>query len=137
MGDVRIEIQPSNTDNHSILTPFIKNALLIYKYSYGLIPPLLVDLDLRENDVQIKLQNKNCANVAWFIFVFVIGFLFQIGMVMVLAKSFFLPAKASVDTVELLALLEIFFSLVLMYALSIIVWLHYDKLSFVSRNFQY
>jgi len=135
MADVRIEISPSITGNQSILTPLIKKALLLYKYSYGLIPPLLVDLDLRENDVQIKFQKKDCLNIVWFLFVFVVGILIQFGMVMVLAKSFFLPAKATVETIELLSLVQIFFGLVLLYALSIIVWLHYDKLVFLNQLF--
>jgi len=68
MNEVRIEIVQStnkakfsshNGEGNFCLSPLIMQAMNLYEFTFGLIPPLIVDIKVRKKDVQFKLQKFN------------------------------------------------------------------------------
>ncbi|CAL8128343.1 unnamed protein product [Orchesella dallaii] len=100
--NVRPEPEPSGDP---VLSPLIMGAMYIYKFTHGLIPPIIVDIVVKENGVQFKLQKFNFINVAWVLFLFITGLVICSLSGFLLLKKFYFPKETNVDILDILFLI--------------------------------
>jgi len=114
-------------------SPLIMQAMGLYEFTYGLIPPLILDIQARKNVIQFKLQKFNIITASWVILVAVAGFLLGVSCALFLAKKLFLPNTTRVDTLGIVALITITTAIMFLGTLALNVLLNYEKVQYLNQ----
>jgi len=100
----------------SSLTPLMRNAAILYKYSFGLIPAVIGDLELCGSNVQIRLKKLRLVPMCHSMVVLgsycvVLGF-----MLAILIKAFYSSLRIPINILQISFLILLIIGIYLIFA---------------------
>ncbi|CAL8132288.1 unnamed protein product [Orchesella dallaii] len=84
----------------SVLTPVIRKAVTLYKNTYGILPPVIADIKLRENDIQLEIQKLTWFSVSYALIGCVAANLALLSLLIVLVKAYWFSLLAKLNTLQ-------------------------------------
>ncbi|CAL8132286.1 unnamed protein product [Orchesella dallaii] len=85
----------------SVLTPAIRKAVTLYKNSYGLLPPIIADIKLSENEIRLEIQKPTWFSVSYTLACGVFATVALLAMLTVLVKAYWFSLLAKLNTIQI------------------------------------
>ncbi|CAL8132290.1 unnamed protein product [Orchesella dallaii] len=91
----------------SVLTPAIRKAVTLYKNTYGLLPPIIADIKLREHDIQLRILEPTWYSVLYAVTGIVSTTVGLLAVLIVLVKAYWFPLRFNLSVLQVCLFLSI------------------------------
>lgn len=125
----------TNALEESVLSPLVQAALTLYKYSYKLIPSLLVDVEILPSFIKLKLRKPNWLELEclWIttIFLGLVAFLFCSSFV--LLHKLLNPLAIQLDLLTIIFLICLLICAAFVVEVALTVYKTWADVTYINR----